>query len=333
MPFVRARWIGFSNTLKCSKDLCQVLIIQLQINSCLAIIPQISILLFDICCMEQKKIGWIGLGNMGIPMAEKLINANYPVSVYNRNSAKAEALIKMGASDCSSTSGLLDSSDVVFIMVSDDEAIKQIFESENGLLASGSSGRTIVNMSTVSPEISIEMAGRCTAKGNFYLDAPVSGSVKQAETGTLVIMVGGDKQIFETTKPVLDCLGKLTLHVGETGAGNNAKLAINALLAVYAQGLAETVLFANEKGVKTQDLLELINNAAIGNLFTKIKGEAILQNNFKAAFALKHIVKDLKLAQNQGLNSPLAKAAIATFKAAEETSAEDDIIAIINSLK
>jgi len=146
-------------------------------------------------------------------------------------------------------------------------------------------------------------------------------------------MAGGDVNAFENVKPVLEKLGKLAMHIGDNGAGNNAKLAINSLLALYAQGLAETIVFANQNGVKTEDLLELINNAAIGNVFTKIKGDAILQDNFKAAFALKHIVKDLGLAKAEGLSSPLAAAAFETFKSAEANYGEEDIIAIVKALK
>jgi len=283
--------------------------------------------------MEQTKIGWIGLGNMGIPMVTQLIKATYEVTVYNRSKDKETSLKNLGVSTSATPKDLINSMEIIFIMVSDDEAINQIFKAENGLLAGDSAGKTIINMSTVSPGISKEMAGLCAAKGNFYLDAPVSGSVKQAETGTLVIMVGGEEKAYKTVKPVLEKLGKLTMHIGDIGAGNNAKLAINSLLALYAQGLAETIVFANQNGVKTEDLLELINHAAIGNLFTKIKGDAILQGNFQAAFALKHIVKDLGLAKAEGLSSPLANAAFETFKNAEAELGEEDIIAIVKSLK
>ncbi|MFC4212787.1 NAD(P)-dependent oxidoreductase [Pedobacter lithocola] len=283
--------------------------------------------------MEETHIGWIGLGNMGIPMAEQLIKAGYQLSVYNRSQDKTETLTKLGASICSSPKKIFDNTDVVIIMVSDDEAIRHIFTNEQGLLNSKSSGKVIINMSTVSPAVSIEMAQMCREKGNFYLDAPVSGSVKQAETGTLVIMVGGEEKPYQSVKPILEKLGKLVMHIGDVGTGNNAKLAINSLLALYAQGLAETILFANDKGVKPEDLLNLINNAAIGNIFTKIKGDAILNDNFKAAFALKHIVKDLKLAQAEGLNSPLAQTALKTFTNAEEQFGEEDIISVVKAIK
>ena len=166
-------------------------------------------------------------------------------------------------------------------------------------------------------------------QGNDYLDAPVSGSVKQAEEGQLAIMVGGEQKVFEKAKPVLEKLGKLALYVGENGAGNSAKLAINTLLGFYAQGLAEAIIFARENGVATQDLLTLISNSALGNIFTKIKGDAILQNNYQAAFALKHIAKDLRLAEHEGLQTPLANVVVASFQAAEKTLGDEDIIAII----
>ncbi|WP_316794938.1 NAD(P)-dependent oxidoreductase [Pedobacter agri] len=277
-------------------------------------------------------IGWIGLGNMGIPMAAQLINAGYKVSVYNRSKDKGIELNKLGSTIAETPKSLLENVDIVIIMVSDDEAIKQIFESENGLLSAEASGKIIINMSTVSPAVSKAMDQKSQQKGNAYLDAPVSGSVKQAETGQLVIMVGGDETVFEKAKPVLDTLGKLTLRVGETGAGNQAKLAINSLLALYAQGLAETVLFANNNGIKTDDLLNLINNAAIGNIFTKIKGDAILADHYKPAFALKHIVKDLRLARDEGISSPLAETALKTFESAEAAFGEEDLIAVIKSL-
>jgi len=283
--------------------------------------------------MNTTKIGWIGLGNMGIPMAGQLITAGYSVTAYNRSKAKESALKEMGAEIALTPAELLEETDVVFVMVSDDQAISEIFGGEEGLLQAKTSDKIIINMSTVSPEISKEMAGRCRDKESFYLDAPVSGSVKQAETGQLVIMVGGEEEIFEKVKPILEKLGKLAVLVGSYGAGNTAKLAINSLLALYAQGLAETVVFANQNGIETADLLNLINNAAIGNIFTKIKGDAIIGDNYKAAFALKHIVKDLGLAKDEGISSPLAKTAYETFKNAEAGYGEEDIIAIIKALK
>ncbi|WP_421944789.1 NAD(P)-dependent oxidoreductase [Pedobacter sp.] len=283
--------------------------------------------------MEQLNIGWVGLGNMGMPMSAQLIKAGYKLNVFNRSKDKAQSLLNSGAEVVSSPRDLVAISDIIFVMVSDDAAIKQIFTGADGLLEQDLSNKIIINMSTVSPGISIEMASLCKTKGGAYLDAPVSGSVKQAETGTLVIMVGGDEAAFNKVKPVFEKLGKLAMLVGETGAGNNAKLAINGLLALHAQGLAEAILFAQSKNIDTQSLLTLIENSALGNIFSKIKGEAIVNDNYNAAFALKHIVKDLNLAKAEGLVSPLAKTTLATYEDAAQEHENEDIIAVFKALK
>jgi 3-hydroxyisobutyrate dehydrogenase len=283
--------------------------------------------------MNTTKIGWIGLGNMGIPMAEQLIKADYAVTVYNRSKDKETALKEMGALIAETPKNLISQTDVVILMVSDDAAIEQIFNDKDGLFDADISNKVIINMSTVSPAISKKMDTLCKEKGAQYLDAPVSGSVKQAETGQLVIMVGGDETAFEQVKPILEKIGKMAVRLGDTGAGNVAKLAINSLLALYTQGLAETVVFANQQGVKTEDLLNLLNNGAIANTFTKIKGDAIIADNYKPAFALKHIVKDLNLAKAIGLDSPLAKTALHTFEAATAKYGEEDLISVIKHVK
>lgn len=283
--------------------------------------------------MSAKKTGWIGLGKMGIPMTQQLINAGYPVTVYNRNKEKEASLQALGASTAASPAELIQQTEVVIIMVSDDKAIQEIFTGEHGLLSAATTGKYLVNMSTVSPAVSKEMAALCTKQGNFYLDAPVSGSVPQAESGQLVIMAGGDSAAFETVKPILEHLGKLVLLVGETGAGNAAKLAINTLLAIHAQGLSEAVVLAEQNGIKADDLLLMINNSALASRFNQFKGDAILNDNYEAAFALKHIAKDLRLAKDIGLKTPLAEAAYQTFQQAEATHGQEDIIAIIKQVK
>jgi 3-hydroxyisobutyrate dehydrogenase len=283
--------------------------------------------------MSITKTGWIGLGKMGIPMSQQLIKAGYAVTVYNRSTDKEETLKAMGAATASSPQKLIQDTDAVVIMVSDDAAITSIFSGENGLLSAKVSGKIIINMSTVSPAISKQMADLCEQQGNYYLDAPVSGSVKQAEEGTLVIMVGGDEKAFEQAKPILEKIGKLTILVGDTGAGNKAKLVINTLLGVYSQGLAEAVLFAEKNGIKTEDLITLLNNGAMGSPYIKIKGDAIIKDNYTAAFALKHIAKDLRLAKDIGLSTPLGKVTYQTFQDAEAKLGNEDIIAVIKQVR
>jgi 3-hydroxyisobutyrate dehydrogenase len=282
--------------------------------------------------MNTTTIGWIGLGNMGIPMSQRLINAGYPVAVYNRNKEKETALKAAGAATATTPAELISQASVIFTMVSDDQAIRDIFQGENGLLKAATTGKLIINMSTVSPGISKEMAAACQKQGSQYLDAPVSGSVKQAEMGQLVVMVGGDNAAFDQATPILQHLGRLVLRVGDAGAGNTAKLAINLLLGFHAQGLAEATLFARTHGVRTEDFLNIFNNSALGNVFGKIKGDAILQDNYKAAFALKLIAKDLRLAKAEGWNTPLAETTLKSYQQAEPGFGDQDIIAILQWL-
>jgi len=282
--------------------------------------------------MQTTKIGWIGLGIMGKPMCSQLINAGYNVAVYNRSKDKEVTLTAMGATAAPTPAALIQQTDVVFIMVTDDNAIHQLFDGEDGLLSANTSGRLIINMSTVSPGISRHYAQLCSNSGNSYLDAPVSGSQKQAEDAQLVIMVGGDTTAFNTAKPMLENIGKMVTHTGGSGTGNTAKLSINTLLAIQAQGLAEAVSFAAQNGIDPQQLLTLINNSALASTFIKIKGDALINKNYKPAFALKNIVKDLKLAEDEGMASPLGTASLNSFKEASVEYGDDDIIAIYKLL-
>ena len=278
------------------------------------------------------KIGWIGLGKMGKPMSESLIKAGHEVTVYNRTKSKEAPLKENGASTSSSPRELVEHTDIVFLMISDDEAVENIFKGEDGILAATIKDRIIVNMSTVSPDISREMAAALKEKGGHYLDAPVSGSVKQANEATLVIIAGGEKDIFEKVKPLLETIGKKAILVGDTGAGNVTKLAVNTFLGVVTQGLAEVINFSKNKDIKIEDLMDILNNGALGSPFVKIKGDAVMQEDYNAAFTLSHLTKDLRLAQEAGLDAPLGNAAYKTFSNAEAELGDEDVIAIIKKL-
>jgi 3-hydroxyisobutyrate dehydrogenase len=261
-----------------------------------------------------KKIGWIGLGNMGVPMVKNLLKAGFEVTVYNRTAAKAAPLQEAGAKLAVSPAALWDVSDTIITMVADDAALQQIHQGKDGLLAGASaegsgarreaSAGTVIDMSTVSPATSRDLAAKLAVKGVNYLDAPVAGSVKPAELGQLVIMVGGKKEVYEGAAPIFEKLGKAQFYLGQQGSGNNAKLAINTLLAFNMQGLAESVLFASEHGISPEAMLAIIGESALANAITKMKTANILAANYQPAFALKHLAKDLRLAQGQGLHTP-----------------------------
>jgi 3-hydroxyisobutyrate dehydrogenase len=288
---------------------------------------------YNLNVMNTIKLGWAGLGNMGNPMVKNLLKAGYPVSVWNRTPKKEKEATEAGATAVDSPRKLTEASDIILVMVSNDQAVKEIFIGTDGLLATDCAGKLFINISTVSPDTSKIVAEECRKKNAGFVEAPVSGSVKPAQDATLIILAGGADQDFEKAKPVLEKLGKMVMHLGPVGAGSAAKLAINYLLGLNLQGLAETVLFAKQNGVNTEDMLTIINEGAVGNGITKGKSQAVLNNQFPAAFALKHLTKDLRLAREQGLRSPLSEPLYNSYKEAmEEGLGEEDAMAIMKYL-
>lgn len=284
---------------------------------------------------DKINIGWIGLGNIGTPMVKNLINAGFNVTVYNRNAEKSEALSKIAKVGIAAhPADLVEKSDFIISMISDDAAVKDVYEGPNGILSvAGRKDLISIDMSTVSPETTKAIALLCAEKGISYLDAPVSGSIKPAEEGQLVIMVGGEEAAYEKAKAVFEVLGKSSTWLGESGKGNVAKLAINLFLGIVAQGLAEAVVFADKNNVPASDLLPLINAGALGSGFTKMKTENIVNDNYKPAFGLKLLAKDIRLATENGMDTPVGDALSATLKGAvEQGLGEEDMIAILKYL-
>jgi len=283
--------------------------------------------------MSNYKIGWAGLGNMGTPMVNNLLKAGYTVQVYNRTRDKEKEVLAAGATSAAGLAQLATDNEVILVIVSDDEAAKQIFTAPEGLLAGDVNGKLFVNISTVAPQTSVFLDERCQEKGAMFMEAPVSGSVKPAQDGTLIMLVGGTEEAHQKAKPILEVLGKLTVHAGPVGAGAAAKLSINYFLGLNLQGLAETVLFAKANGVKTEDMLTIINEGAVGSGITKLKSTSILKGEFPAAFALKHLAKDLRLAKEQGLDTPLSSPLYDSFKQAQDGGlGEEDVMAIYKFL-
>ncbi|ATF11544.1 NAD(P)-dependent oxidoreductase [Brevibacillus brevis X23] len=279
-------------------------------------------------------IGWIGLGNMGIPMASNLLAAGYDVRVWNRTPGKAAPLVALGAKETAALSDLVTQCDVLFTMVSDDDAVKAIYTGTDGLLSLSIQGKLAVDMSTISPDTSRYIAEQAQEAGLRFLDAPVSGSVGPAKEGKLVIMVGGEQADFKVAKAMLDKLGKAAFYLGPNGAGTSAKLAINLLLGITVQGVSETLLFARSLGIGTEQMLDIISESAVGTPLIRGKAASILADNYPAAFALKHMAKDLRLANEAGVSTPLAESVNATYRhALEEGLGELDLMAILRHLE
>lgn len=277
-------------------------------------------------------IGWIGLGTMGRPMVRRLLKQNHHVTVYNRTIERSTELVDLGASAVQTPLEVMLKSDCIFIMVSDDEAVQDIFSGPDGLLEGELSGKVFVNMSTVSPGINRSLAEIVNENGATLIDAPVSGSVMQAEQGQLVILGGGDKKVFNELTPVFDILGKMSIYVGPSGSGNELKLIINSLLAIFTQGFAEAVLATESKGIELDRFLALLNNSALSNIFLKAKGDILTSENYNAAFALKHLAKDLDLAKHENILRNMGNLALREFQSAAVHYGDQDVIAVKKSL-
>jgi len=280
--------------------------------------------------MASQRIGWIGLGNIGTPMAKNLLKAGFDLTIYNRTASKAAPFLEAGARLADSPRSLLEGVDTVITMVSDDAALRQIHEGPEGLLAGAAGGKTVIDMSTVSPATTRELAGKLAANGVEYLDAPVSGSVKPAEMGQLVIMAGGKRAVYESALPIFERLGKVSFFMGGQGAGNSAKLAINLYLGFAMQGLAEAVNFGKEQGVAPAELMAVLGESALASVFSKLKTPNLVNDQHPTTFALRHMAKDLSLVKKQGLHSPGGLTIEESFRQATAAGlGEEDFSAIL----
>ncbi|GGN91141.1 NAD(P)-dependent oxidoreductase [Saccharibacillus kuerlensis] len=265
----------------------------------------------------MKKLAWIGTGYMGLPMSRNLLKAGYSVNVYNRTAEKARPLEQEGAVLTDSPQAAAVDAEVVFIMLTKGSAVEEVLEGEKGLLAGLSAGKIVVNMSTIAPEEARQYANRVEERGAVYVDAPVSGSVAPAENGQLVILAGGTKDAVALCEPFFDILGKKTIHFGGVGAGSSAKLSINLLLGVMAQGISESLLIGERAGLDRAQLIEMIGESAVNTPMLAGKKDMWMNEQFPAAFMVSLLSKDLGLltaeAKREGIHLPLAEAADRTY--------------------
>jgi 3-hydroxyisobutyrate dehydrogenase-like beta-hydroxyacid dehydrogenase len=246
--------------------------------------------------MTRQKVGFIGLGRMGGPMALNVIKAGYPLTVYNRSKEKTASAAAAGAQVVDSPAAVAEASEIIITMLSDSAALQAVVSGPNGLLEKLQPDAVLIDMSTVDPEISREIAGAVQAKGAHMLDAPVSGSVGLAEQGTLSIMVGGDEAVHERVRNVLLAMGNRTTHVGPNGAAASLKLAVNIVIGVTMQVLAESIVLAEQAGVTRETAVEVLSNSAIASPFLKYKAPQLLEPLGPAAFTVTLMQKDFTLA-------------------------------------
>jgi glyoxylate/succinic semialdehyde reductase len=243
------------------------------------------------------KIGFVGLGIMGNAMATNLVNGGFDVTVWNRTPEKSALLAEKGARVAATPREAAETSDLVIAMLSDSAAVESVRDGDNGIVAGLHAGSGYVDMSTIDAETSIESARLAHSKGALFLEAPVAGSKKPAEDGTLTIMAAGDRQLYETAMPAFEKLGKKIMFIGETGSAAKMKLANNLVMGGVLVALCEGLALASASGIDPQHLLEVLDSGAVSNPMFRLKGPQILTNGeFPPAFPLKHMQKDLRLA-------------------------------------
>jgi 3-hydroxyisobutyrate dehydrogenase-like beta-hydroxyacid dehydrogenase len=254
-------------------------------------------------------IGFVGLGHMGGAMAARLLAAGHPVVGTRRSRQAADDLVAQGLGWRESPREVAEAADIVVTSVPDDEALDAVASGPDGVCAGLAEGTVWLEMSTVSPPASQELAARVRKTGATLLDAPVSGSVPQVRAGTLTIMVGGDENAYGRVEPVLRELGTPT-HIGSNGQGLVLKLAVNLNLAVQMLAFAEGLLLAERSGINRELALQVMANSAIGSPMLKARAPLVFDLPEDAWFALGLMQKDVELARDvaQGLGLPLRTA-------------------------
>jgi 3-hydroxyisobutyrate dehydrogenase-like beta-hydroxyacid dehydrogenase len=261
---------------------------------------------------QTTRLGFVGLGHMGGNMAARLLAAGYTVYGESRDQSHAQELLRKGLSWRDTPREVAEVADVLFTSLPDDDVLESVASGPDGILAGLSTPKIWVDMSTISPRASRALAKRAQARGVAMLDAPVSGSVPQVQTGTLTIMVGGDKQAYAQVEPILRELGDPT-HIGENGQGLVLKLAINISLAVQMLAFAEGLLLAERAGIDPKVAVDVMTKSPIGSPMLKARADLVLDLPEKAWFDIRLMQKDVALALDTGreLRVPLPSAAAA----------------------
>ncbi len=260
----------------------------------------------------MANLGFIGLGAMGGRIAKRLLDAGHSVTGYNRTRSRAQWLLDAGMSWADSPRKVAEACEVTFSMVSNNEALLAITGGGDGVLAGLGPDKIFVDMSTVGPATSRELAAQVAEKGARMLDAPVSGSVATLDQGQLTFMVGGDVEVFERVKPILLDVGPRATHVGVNGLAVSMKVATNLSLAVHMLAFSEGLLLAEKSGIKRETAVEVLLNSVIASPMLKYRGPFVLDMPDEAWFDVNMMQKDMGLALELGrqVDVPLPTASV-----------------------
>ena len=285
-----------------------------------------------------KKVTLIGLGSMGAGIAQNILKAGFDLTVYNRTVAKTEPLAKLGAKVSASPSEAARDADIILSMVADDTASREVWLEERGALRSARDGTILIESSTLSHTWALELAGLAAERGLAFLDAPVNGGPSMALAGQLKTMVGGEAEVLERARPVLESFTEQITHMGPSGTGAMTKLINNVMTGVHLAALAEALYLAEQAGLNLEQVVSVVSNAGPASPIVKMKAPLMAARNYgEPSFLLRHIRKDvtyaLRLAEE--LDAPLTTGSAARdlYRIAGELGYDDaDFAAVFEAL-
>ena len=286
----------------------------------------------------MKKYGFLGLGIMGQAMAANLLKAGLDLTVWNRTADKCESLTRNGASRGETPAEVVAKSDITFAMVSDPAAARELCFGKQGVLEGITPGKGYIDVSTVDPQTSVEIGLAINKKGGRFLEAPVSGSKKPAEDGTLVFLCAGDDSLYHEAMPALEVMGKKNFYFGEVARGAQMKLVINMIMGTMMTAFGEGLSLGEKAGLNMSDIITVLDQGVIANQMFRLKGPMMVGGRFPSAFPLKHMQKDMRLALQMGDENGQALftsgAANASYiKARSKGCDNDDFSAVLQVIK
>ena len=266
---------------------------------------------------ESTKIGFIGTGVMGNPMASHILKEGYELYVYNRTSAKTQSLVASGAHACDSPGSVAEMCDIIFAIVGFPKDVENVFLGSNGIVEKAKPGSVIVDMTTSTPDLAKKIASVAIKKGLHSLDAPVSGGDVGAKSGMLSIMVGGKKEIFNRVLPLFELMGSNVVYQGSAGSGQHTKMANQIGIASSMLAMCESLTYAKAAGLDQKTVLKSISSGAAGSWSLTNLAPRILRDDYEPGFFVRHFIKDMQIAidssEAMGIPIPGLKVAKAKF--------------------
>ncbi|OGE30899.1 hypothetical protein A2631_04425 [Candidatus Daviesbacteria bacterium RIFCSPHIGHO2_01_FULL_44_29] len=296
--------------------------------------------------MKKLKVGFIGLGLMGLPMAKNILKAGFPLVVYNRTRSKTKELEGLGAKVAQNPSELAKDVDVIITMVTGPKEVEGLIFGKQGIVAGiksstnsnrGSTPKVVVDMSTIGPQAAVKIFSQLGKRDVDFLDAPVTGSTPKAITGELTIFIGGKPEVFQKVRPVLASLGD-PLFIGKSGQGQAIKMVNNMIVAISMAALAEGMLLADAEKLPRSKVAEVLENVPALSPFQKLKLSNMVNKKHPTLFSVANMAKDLKLARSE-INSgspklPFLTRVASMYKQAQNKGlASQDISAILEVMK